>query len=50
MKLGESATKQECAQRLADLLDGRARTGDELEAGAQLIVTEPTAPKCFGLR
>jgi hypothetical protein len=48
MKLGECAMQQDCARRLADLLEGRhTGTGDELDAGAQLIVTEPDGTEAF---
>jgi hypothetical protein len=48
MKLGECAMQQDCARRLADLLNGRhAPTDDELEAGAQLVVTEPDGTEVF---
>jgi hypothetical protein len=42
MKLGECAMQQDCARRIADLLEGRhGNAGDELDAGAQLVVTDP---------
>jgi hypothetical protein len=48
MKLGECAMQQDCARRLADLLEGRhGRTDDELDAGAQLVVTEPDGTEVF---
>ena len=40
--------QQECARRLGELLAGRhAGTDDELEAGAQLVVTDPDGTEVF---
>jgi len=48
MKLGECTMQQDCARRLADLLEGRhARTDDEQDTGAQLVVTEPDGTEVF---
>lgn len=41
-------TRQPWEQRLADLLAGRhTATGDELDAGAQMVVTDPDGTEAF---
>jgi hypothetical protein len=46
--MGEHAMEQHFTQRLADLLaGGHGGTGDDLDSGAQLVVTDPDGTEVF---